>query len=71
MTNRTIPSVNKEMRNRPYSKDTERKYIIQETEKFTANGGKITYQRDNIPTYELLLSEILDAYNMNNPFYKR
>ena len=40
---KTIPLVTKAMRDRPYSKIVERKFIEQETEKFLAKGGKITY----------------------------
>lgn len=40
---KNIPIVTKEMRERPYSKAAERKFIEQETEKFLAKGGKITY----------------------------
>ena len=43
---KTIPIVTKQMRDRIYSKTAERKFIEQETKKFLAKGGKITYVKE-------------------------
>jgi len=43
---KNIPIVTKQMRDLPYSKAAERKLIEEETEKFLAKGGKITYVKE-------------------------